>query len=125
MRLLPISVRSGDQTVTTTLDGTTYQLRFRWNGRLSRWFFDLSTAAGTPLIQGKLLAVGADLLRQIRHDDRAPQGFLVAMDTVGRQDAGFRDLGVRHQIGYFGVTEGMTDLAQTISETGGLPPPGE
>lgn len=58
---------------TTNLDGTTYIIRFDWNGRIQRWFMSFFASDGTALAEGICIVTGVDLLRPYRADARMPQ----------------------------------------------------
>lgn len=90
------------QEQTTTLDGIPYVLRFDWIQRIQRWSFSILSVSGEPLLMTKGLVLGADLLRQSKHDPRLPQGVLLVLDTEGKNaDPGLFTLGRRHLLAYF------------------------
>lgn len=61
------------------LDGATYFLAVTLNERTDRWHFSLSDANNAPIIAGRRILVGRDLLRGIASPARPP-GMLFATD---------------------------------------------
>jgi hypothetical protein len=92
----------------TSLDGRTYLLELRWNGRQARWFLDLYTANGSVIRTGILIRVNWPLLRLVT-DERAPPGVLMAIDRSGAlKDPGLTELGSRVELLYFDESEGLS-----------------
>lgn len=82
------------------LEGVTYQFEFRWNARDASWYLSVMTADGEPLLLGRRMVIGSDLLVRLR-DARRPPGQLFLLDTSGEdREAGQYDLGVRAQLYY-------------------------
>lgn len=65
------------------LDGSTYYIAVRWNPRVDRWFWSLSDSEQQPIIEGRKMLGGRDLLRGVA-SPRKPPGMLFAMDWSGR-----------------------------------------
>jgi hypothetical protein len=87
------------------LDGRSYVLTFNWNGRDSSWYFSIADNAGTPLLSGRKLALGAPFLRRFA-DARLPPGELRLFDTTGKDvEAGRNDLGSRVLLVYVPAAE--------------------
>ncbi len=98
---IPVAPSLGSQVFTTTLDGRRFELRLDWIQRVRRWALSLSTDSGTPLLRCKFAAVRSDLLRQIRWNPNAPQGYLTVVDSEAQDtEAGFASLGARHALIY-------------------------
>lgn len=77
------------------LDGTIYTLRYTFNDRMGKWFLDLRTEIGDPIVEGIPIVSDWDLFGRFR-DDRLPPGNLFAFDTSGLSvDPGRYDLGER------------------------------
>lgn len=96
MAFIGIPARSGEAHYTqrTTLDGRIYELHFDWNQRLRRWTLGLYTSNGDPLLQGKVLSVGVDLLDTHRNaDPRFPQGILFLIGNYAGEEPGYSELG--------------------------------
>lgn len=90
---------------TTQLEGVTYGFTFRWNGRDSAWYFDLSDSDGNPLLSGRKVVLGAFLLARFRTPG-LPPGEMQAVDTSGANvDAGLDELGARVQLLYIESTD--------------------
>jgi hypothetical protein len=104
-RRIPLRPNIAAQSVTLTLDGRRYRLDLDWIGRIRRWSFSLYTADGTPIVQGKGLVVGADLLRRTRYNPACPQGALHLVDLRGDTDAALDTLGVRHALYFTPLSE--------------------
>jgi len=75
-----------------SLDGVDYVVRFRWNGRASRWFIRLEDVEGNVLLGDRKLVADLPLLAHYV-DGELPAGELWSM-TVSGEDAGLLDLGV-------------------------------
>lgn len=83
-----------------TLEGKLLTFEFRWNERSGAWFLSLFDDTGAPIVSGRRVVLGADLLGR-SSDARLPPGTLLAYDTSGANlDAGRADLGGRVQILY-------------------------
>lgn len=76
---LPMTNQNAAFTFSTDLDGITYNFKFRWNGRMEQWKFDLLDADLSPIINGVPFIVEVDLLAQIVKSGR-PAGQLVALN---------------------------------------------
>lgn len=93
------------------LDGTTYQLRFRWcdtlNGSViadgattGAWYMDINTPEGVPLIQGLRCVVNWPMGGRFVTEG-LPPGLLMFVDTTGAGiSPGVTDLGQRVQLFY-------------------------
>lgn len=62
------------------LEGSNFEYRFRWNGRMENWIFDLYDAVGTAIQTGNTFIVDFDLLKQNVTTNKYP-GTLVAFNT--------------------------------------------
>lgn len=79
--------------MTVDLDGVTYAMTFRFNGRDGYWYMDIADIDGVPIRSGIRVVLGADFLRLLR-DQRTPPGLMAALDGTGRGlEAGLEDLG--------------------------------
>jgi len=76
---IPISSDSGNYNFQTELDGTDYILRFRYNGRSTSWYMDMSTPENAPIIMGIKIVVGTELLSSFKHL-AIPQGIMYAVN---------------------------------------------
>lgn len=87
------------------LDGATYTIEFKWNGRAQSWFYGVMTEAGDAyLIAPQRLAVNYPLAPTLA--DRQPPGLLWAVDTSGSgAECGRFDLGARVQVVYIPAAE--------------------
>lgn len=62
-----IPLSATPQSFNVTLGTTSYEVRLVWNYASSCWVLDFSDSAGTPVLVGVPLVVGADLLAQHKH----------------------------------------------------------
>lgn len=96
------------------LDGTPYELTFRWNARASLWYMDIRLLNGTPVQLGVPVTTRAFLTRQTRISI-APQGELWAVEQDGNaQDAQEFDLGDRVVLFYIPVADIITLATGTL-----------
>ena len=88
------------------LDGEYYTSRFRWNPRAERWYLDLLSGDGDPIVNGIALVVGVPLTMHLRTLTGMPPGAFVCVDTdkLGN-DPGFDELGVRVKLVYLTADE--------------------
>jgi hypothetical protein len=88
------------------LDGTVYVLKLQWHSRADRWYASLSLLDGTPLVQGRAVCVGTDLLLGCAEAGR-PYGLLIALPTseTGLVDPGLTGLGSGCVLCYYAVGE--------------------
>lgn len=85
---------------TVTLDGTTYQLRYTWNDRMSKWFVSVSDAGGTALIDNVPLVANWPIIDRFRVLGQ-PLGSLVVFDSsLQNLDPARFDLGDRVRMFY-------------------------
>lgn len=101
MAVLTLPVRSDFDRFAFQVDlqGTLYNLAFRWNDRAGAWFFTLADADGDPIVAGKRVSVDVPLLRNVT-DARRPAGEILALDTNGAGDPAQSDLGGRVVVVY-------------------------
>lgn len=90
---------------TTDLEGSLYTFELYWNQRASAWFVSVADVDGQPIVSGRKVVLGAQLLgRAVR--PAGPPGLLIAIDTSGASlEPGIADLGGRVQLVYFDSTE--------------------
>lgn len=81
MRRIPTFAGSTDPfyNVKTQLDGTQYQLTFRWNHRESCWKFDLFQTDGTPILYGVKVVPSTFLLTRSHYIDGCPPGEIMCI----------------------------------------------
>lgn len=95
------------QILRVVLDGTPFQLYFRWNARAALWRCDISDDAGNQLCAG--LAVrnsGLPFNSAIFGQTNQPQGLLLAIASASKDtDADNGELGARVQIVYAEATD--------------------
>jgi hypothetical protein len=65
----------------TQLEGSDYELTFRYGERRGGWVFDLHTIEGEALLLGQLVTIGRDFLERVTNSNRPP-GFLWALNVV-------------------------------------------
>lgn len=91
---------------TVELDGTVYGLEFYWNARAGGWFLTLWNAQLTaPLLSGRRLVLGAQLLGRYRNAALPPGDLLVVDMTGDGVEPGLKDLGLRAKLVYYGADD--------------------
>jgi hypothetical protein len=97
--------------ITTTIGSSKYQFDVRWSDRDSAWYFDLSDAAGAPIIKGSKITLGAYIGRLGATVPPLRDGILVALDlSRSGQEATFDDLGTRVQVRYVPIEDFIARL---------------
>ncbi len=95
MQQLPLIPTTQHYRVGTTLDGESFVLDIRWNGRDEAWYMDVLTEDETPIRHGIKIVMGGVLGGRVT-DPRRPAGLLLAVDPTGSLvDATLDDLGTR------------------------------
>ncbi len=61
---IPFNNEDGNQEFDITLDDVSYRLRFSFNSRLNKWALDILNSDGLELINGILMVLGVNFLRQ-------------------------------------------------------------
>jgi hypothetical protein len=90
MAMLELSIpRAASSRQRIQLEGRDYYLTLRRNIRLDRWFFGLYDAQGAPIVEGRKLMFGRDLLRGVGSPAKPPGGLYVAdFEARGRDPDG-------------------------------------
>lgn len=89
-----------EYTFHVSLDNVVYRLRLSWNGRMDHWILSVYALDETPIVQGRMVVNGIDLLRGCVVEGRPP-GQLFAVPTDRKQEhAGLTGLGSRVQLYY-------------------------
>lgn len=98
LRILTAPERHGDM-YRTTLDGSDYEIEWRWNTRSSRWWLRISDTDGQIVYEPAV--AGFPLLRSVT-GTRRPAGELVIIDVMGQgREPGLRDFVSDFAIVYF------------------------
>jgi len=103
MAVKEISVRSGvvAQDNVTSLDGSRYRIRVVYNARVDRYFADLLSEIGVPLIQGFKLVADWNPFRNVLVTS-LPDGRIVILNRLGTGiSAGEDQLGFAGPCGLF------------------------
>lgn len=88
-----------------TLDDVEYLLVLSWNTRDSRWYLEVQSSGGTPIVSGIAIVVDYPLLDRFGYST-LPPGRLIAVDTTdGGEIAAQEDLGTRVQLVYLTLEE--------------------
>jgi hypothetical protein len=83
-----------------TLSEVQYTLEFRYNNRMSRWFMNVLTATGTPVVMGIPMSVNQSLTAQYRAYS-VPAGYLFVTDDTGADlPAGLNSFLTDHTLTY-------------------------
>ncbi len=111
MLLVPLTPLTGGVfSQRTRLDERDYILRFRHNSRTDSWSLDIDVlgeaGATTPVMTGKKLHIGHDLLRQCFEADR-PAGSLYLLHYDGTRDAPTGSTLGRYQLVYLDPGESI------------------
>jgi len=97
-----------------TLDGVTFNLRFRFNGRIGSWLVDFFKEDDTPIVYGRRCVIDWPMFRQHHHLEDSPEGQISVFDTTHRKiDPAIDDFGSRVLMLYFD--------AETIAELRAAP----
>lgn len=88
------------------IEGVTYNLRFRYNTSLDRWYMDLLDADGAAILLGQKLVCNK-ILNRFSADERNPTGVLVCQSLVtsDQNPPAFADLGQRVRLYYATLAE--------------------
>ena len=94
-----------DYTEVVQLDGSAYKLHLLWNGRTDHWYLSVYAADGTPIVQGRMVVNGVNLLRSCTAKGRPP-GVIVAVPIDSSiEHAGLDGLGSRVGLYYIPLVE--------------------
>lgn len=91
MIVIPVLRAFADHTEIVQLGGTTYRLRFLWNGRANSWFLTVLGAGGDVIIAGLRVRLEWPLARQ-HVQVKLPVGELLVIDTVASREEPGRDV---------------------------------
>lgn len=92
---------------TVDLEGQNYGFSFRFNGRMQKWVFDLTSEDGTAIIESNPVYVNQLTLNRYQTDLK-PKGDLMFLDTSGLNlDPTQDDLGTRVILMYIESSEGL------------------
>ena len=92
---VPLTIDFDDYSFAIDLDGTTYQLTLRWNGRAEKWFISLELQDGTEVIGMRPVIADWPPFARFRGPN-IPLGELLFVDTSrSNTDPGRNDLGER------------------------------
>lgn len=101
MKLIPTPNGYPDVALRTTLSGSTYGIRWRWNERASMWTFSIDTPSGDRLLSGVPVLLNVDLLAWApESDDRPPYPILVVDPTGSTLEPTLDSLGRSVQVVY-------------------------
>ena len=115
-QLIAIEQESPYFRLTTELDGISYSLSFRWNGRAGQWVLDLGDGDGNVIKAGIRCVLGVPLLYQYQGQPGVPAGFLVFVDTTNaNRDMEYADLGRRVVLTYVPAADMAAAIAAVSS----------
>lgn len=89
---IPLPIDTPLFTRKTTLTGVDYILRFDYHERQDRWYFGLYSAQNAPILVGRKVVCGWDVLRTCALSTRPP-GQLFFLSGADQRPPGFTDLG--------------------------------
>lgn len=89
-----------------TLEDIIYNLRFRYNAALDRYYLDLNDATDAPILSGIKLVCNT-LLNRFSKDERNPTGYLTCQSLVASDQSppSFGQLGQRVRLYYATLAE--------------------
>jgi hypothetical protein len=92
--IIPIEPGIAQQKMTIQLENGSYDLTFRWNVRMERWFMSIGDAQG-EILNNKMIALNGPILYYFS-SRRLPPGEFMAVDmTSSNQPPGLNDFGSR------------------------------
>ncbi len=107
---LPFESGPAFQKFATAIDGNTFVINLRWNGRDAAWYFDLADADESPIVSGIKIVQGMLLGRRCT-DPRFPRGVFWAVDLTNQKiDATFDDLGTRVVVYFYPIAEWLAGV---------------
>lgn len=93
-----------------TLDQQSFQFVLTWNMRAG-WFLSMSDSAGGVIFSSTRIVASWDMLSFCSAPTR-PRGALLCLDSTGKKEnPGFSDLGLRHELVYIPPEEVISILA--------------
>lgn len=82
---LPINkdnIKKAPDSFITTIEKEEFIFKFSWNPEEEAFFFDLADYEGNPILLGRRLTYGQDMLDNVV-DDRLPQVKIIPLDKTG------------------------------------------
>jgi hypothetical protein len=102
MQLAPTSAWFSER---RTIQGGTYVFDYRWNTRIGLWIWDVSDAAGNPIVLGTPMLVNRNILVQYP-TLTLPVGSFSVLDMTGNnQEAGLSSFNVSHKFFFVDTTQ--------------------
>lgn len=102
-----------DYTTTVTLEGESFELRWRFNDRISSWFLDVFDDAGDVLVYGRRIVADWEIFSQNFHTEGMPAGSLIPFDTtLAKTDPKLGELGDRVLMIYL-TSDDLAEVAGT------------
>ncbi len=94
MKRIPVPTVSFANT-TTTLNGSSYNLTFRWNEVRNRWKLDIYDSSFNPVLLGITLIEGQNLTGYYSYASKVMDGFLfIAKLTNSDEPVGRNNIGI-------------------------------
>jgi hypothetical protein len=101
MKLIPTPSGYPDLTVSVTLTGSVYRIRWQWNQRASMWTFSIDSPSGVRLLSGVPVLINSDLLAWAPPSDERPPYAILVVDASGAFDEPtLESLGARVRVVY-------------------------
>ena len=91
MSVFEVPTIQGNQQLSITLAGITYNLLLKWNDSNATYVLDIADASGNPIISGIPLVAGVDLLAQ--YDYLGFGGQLIAQEDASLLPPEYEALG--------------------------------
>lgn len=100
------SQRLQDYRQRVSLDGVTFELRFRFNTRVRSWYVDVFDEDRNIIVHARRCVINWTLLRQSSHKEGIPAGEFIVIDTTQRDAAPIEDdFGTRVLMTYLDADE--------------------
>jgi hypothetical protein len=113
---LPFIPSVGRYRFVTTIDGTQYGFRVRWNTTDLAWYFDVSEFDGTPIRTGIKIVLGANFARTSNHPLFLDGVMFARSKAEVHSDPTFDNLGTTVQVFYFNRADIVQNMLGSLSE---------
>lgn len=113
--ILPFRPSIGRYRFPTTIDGSQYIFRVRWNSREVAWYFDVLEFDETPIVTGVKVVLGTNFAKWCNHPLFLNGNLFARSSAQVHADPGFNDLGVTVNVYYFNRADIVQNSLAAIS----------